>query len=152
MVVAASVIAGSAYWNYTDGIAESESYTSRAIQPVAGDRWTDGFGNTHGVTQDSHTDPVRALIQLEKNVEGVKREIATCVTVPVSQNELNAYLDLAYNIGSEAFCHSTVVRELNQQHYEAACKAILMWDKFHGRTLRGLQLRRQREYRECMTP
>lgn len=132
------------------GIAVNEGYSPTAKPPVKGDVCTDGFGNTIGVKCGDKTDPVRALIQLDQNVETVKSTIARCVHVPVSQNELNAYLSLAYNIGPKAFCGSTLVYKLNLYDYAGACKQILKWDKFHGKTLEGLKLRREREYKTCM--
>ena len=60
-------------------------------------------------------------------------------------------MSLAYNIGSKAFCGSTLVRELNAGNYDAACKQILRWDRFKGQQIRGLTLRREREYQTCIS-
>jgi len=70
--------------------------------------------------------------------------------VPLHQHEYDAFLSLAYNIGSGAFCGSTLVRLLNDRRYCEACDQILRWDKFQGRPLRGLTLRRQAEHRQCL--
>ena len=61
-------------------------------------------------------------------------------------------LQLSYNIGSSGFCGSTLVRKLNAYDYAGACLAIRQWDKFRGQPLRGLTLRREREYQQCITP
>lgn len=76
--------------------------------------------------------------------------IKECVAVPLHQHEYDAYLSLAYNIGPTAFCGSTLVRKLNAQDYTGACREILRWDRFKGQPLRGLTLRREGEYRQCM--
>ena len=132
------------------GIVMSESYTDRAVIPVPGDVPTIGFGTTEGVKLgDKITPPValkRALADLQK-FEGALR---ACVTAPLSQGEYDAYLQLSYNIGSGAFCRSTLVRKLNAGDYAGACQQILVWDKFKGKPLRGLTFRREREYQECM--
>ena len=65
-------------------------------------------------------------------------------------HEFSALVSLTYNIGEHAFCRSTVARRFNAQDYAGGCEAILMWDKVGGRTVRGLTVRRQAEYRECM--
>lgn len=94
--------------------------------------------------------PVRALILLQRDAGGAERAVRRCAPVPMYQHEFDAYTSLTYNIGEEAFCGSTLVRKLNAGEYDAACREILRWDKFQGRTLRGLTLRREREYRRCI--
>jgi lysozyme len=64
--------------------------------------------------------------------------------------EFSAYVSLTYNIGETAFCNSTLARKLRTGDYDGACKEILRWDKVQGRTVRGLTLRRQAEYRQCI--
>jgi lysozyme len=59
-------------------------------------------------------------------------------------------VSLSYNIGTGAFCNSTLVKKLRTYDYEGACKEILRWDKFKGEPLKGLTHRRQREYKLCM--
>jgi lysozyme len=76
--------------------------------------------------------------------------IKQCVKVPLKQNEYDSYLSLSYNIGSNAFCKSTLVKKLNLGDYEGACKEILRWDKAGGRVVRGLTIRREKEYKQCM--
>jgi lysozyme len=66
------------------------------------------------------------------------------------QYEFDAYVSLTYNIGPTAFCNSTLVKKLLAYDYEAACKEILKWDHFKGKPLKGLTLRRQREYNLCI--
>ena len=44
----------------------------------------------------------------------------------------------------------TVARRFNAGDYAGACDAFLMWDKFQGRALRGLTLRRERERAMCL--
>ena len=51
--------------------------------------------------------------------------------VPLYQREWDSFVSLAYNIGPQAFCGSTLVRLLHQTppDYTGACKQILRWDK-----------------------
>jgi lysozyme len=100
------------------------------------------MGDTVTVTQALN----RALVDVQK-FEGA---IKSCVKVPLHQHEYDAYTSLAYNIGSGAFCRSTLVRLLNQQKYDEACKQILRWDFFKGKPLRGLTIRREKEYKQCI--
>lgn len=131
------------------GIAVHEGYRGEAYTPVPGDVPTIGFGETSGVRPGQKTTPERALIALLKEAEEKKRAIQKCVKVPLYQHELDAYVSLSYNIGSAAFCGSTLVKKLNQEDYAGACNEILRWDKFKGKPLAGLTRRRETEYMLC---
>ena len=130
----------------------SESYTDRAVIPVPGDVPTLGFGTTSGVKIGDKTTPPKALARALTDIQKFEGALKQCVKVPLSQNEYDAYLQLSYNIGSNGFCSSTLVRKLNAGDYAGACSAIKQWDKFKGQPLRGLTLRREREYQKCITP
>ena len=127
-----------------------EGYRENAYIPVAGDVPTIGYGTTKGVQLGDKTDPLSALSTAHRDIKSFEGAIKSCVKVPLYQWEYDAYTSLAYNIGSTAFCNSTLVRVLNEGRYEDACRQILRWDKFKGKTLRGLTNRRQEEYRKCM--
>lgn len=131
------------------GIALHEGYSDTAIIPVPGDVPTIGFGSTEGVKPGDRITPPRALARALTDVQKYEGAIKRCVTVPLHQYEYDAYVSLAYNIGPGAFCGSTLVRKLNAQDYAGACLSILDWDKFKGKPLRGLTIRRQAEYRQC---
>lgn len=130
----------------------SESYTDKAVIPVPGDRATIGFGTTDGVKLGDTIKPPQALARALTDIQKFEGALKQCVNVPLSQNEYDAYLQLSYNIGSNGFCNSTLVRKLNAGDYAGACSAIRSWDKFKGQPLRGLTLRREREYQKCITP
>lgn len=132
------------------GIAVHEGYRDRAYIPVAGDRPTLGFGDAQGVKLGDKTDPIRALIRLNQQAEVFQQEMRQCIgNVPLYQYEWDAYVSLTFNIGSGAFCSSTLVKKLQQQDYIGACTQILRWDKFQGRSLAGLTKRRHEEYVKC---
>lgn len=127
-----------------------EGYRDNAYIPVAGDVPTIGFGTTSGVKLGDKTTPEKALSVAMRDVQAFEGALKECVTVPLSQNEYDAYISLSYNIGSNAFCRSTLVRRLNQGDYIWACNQILRWDQFKGKPLAGLTKRRQEEHRKCL--
>jgi lysozyme len=131
-------------------IAVHEGYRGEAYRPVPGDVPTIGFGTTDGVKPGDRIEPVQALVRKLQDVQRFEGALRQCVRVPLHQHEYDAYLSLAYNIGPNAFCTSTLVRRLNAGEYAAACAEILRWDKFQGQPLRGLTLRRQQEHRQCL--
>lgn len=131
------------------GIVAHEGYSEKAYFPVPGDVPTIGFGTTAGVQIGDKINPVQALGRALKDVSQFEGAIRQCVTAPLHQYEYDAYVSLSYNIGSRAFCSSTLVRKLNAEDYAGACQEILKWDKFQGGALRGLTLRRQSEFKKC---
>lgn len=139
LVVSASAIVG---------IAGYESYRGVAYQDIGG-VWTKGFGETSGVKKGDTTTPDRALIQLLISTEKHASEIRQCIKVPLYQYEFDAYVSLAYNIGTGAFCSSTLVKKLNAGDYDGACEQILRWNKVGGKVVQGLTARRQSEYETC---
>lgn len=140
------------------GIVLKEGYTDEAIIPVPGDVPTIGFGTTGGVKLGDKTTPPKALERALQDIEHYEGALKQCVKVPLHQSEYDAYVDLAYNIGPTAFCHSTVVKRLNAKDYAGACEAVLMWRKFRGfdcstpgnRVCSGLWKRRLEEHAKCV--
>ncbi len=131
-------------------LALFEGYTDKAIQPLPGDKWTYGFGTTDNVRKGDTITPPKALERKLADIEKFEGAIKKCVTVPLFQHEYDAYVSLSYNIGSNAFCTSTLVKKLNSGEYDEACAQILKWDKFKGDAVKGLTIRRQSEYKKCI--
>lgn len=101
-----------------------EGYRDDAYIPVPGDVPTIGFGTTEGVKLGDTTTPPKALARALKDVQKFEGAIKQCVKVPLHQYEYDAYVSLSYNIGSGAFCGSTLVRKLNAGDYAGACAHI----------------------------
>jgi lysozyme len=131
-------------------IAANEGFSDHAYIPVNGDVPTIGYGSTEGVKMGDRTTPVEALKTLNRDVAKYEQDIKKCIKVPISQNEFDAYVDFAYNVGPGAFCHSTLNRYLNAGDYVNACHELLRWDRFKGQQLPGLYKRRLQEYNTCM--
>ncbi|MAK91986.1 MAG: glycoside hydrolase family 24 [Oleibacter sp.] len=140
----------------------NEGYTDKAVIPVKGDVPTIGFGTT---TREDGTpvqmgDTITPQVALSRALTDVQRfegALKQCVEVPLSQHEYDAYVSFSYNVGSSAFCSSTLVKKLNQLDYSGACKELLRWVYVSGRDCRlkesgcaGLVTRRQHEYDMCM--
>ena len=136
-------------------IATNEGYRDNAYIPVPGDVATIGFGETINpdgtrVLLGQRTTPEKALKRLGEHVEVYEEAVRTCAPVPMYQYEFDAYVSLSYNIGTNAFCKSTIITKLKLYDYTAACKEILKWDKFKGKALPGLTKRRTEEYKICI--
>ncbi len=137
------------------GIALHEGYNDKAYIPVPGDVPTIGYGNTtyadgSKVQLGDKITRKEATELLGNKVNMFERQVKSCAKVPLAQNEYDAFVSLTYNIGGQAFCSSTLVKKLNTYDYEGACKEILKWDKFRGKSLPGLTKRRTHEYKQCL--
>lgn len=119
-------------------IAQREDYSERAYpDPVHGTRVaTNGFGSTQGVKMGDTTTPVRALIRLRADASEYELALKRCTSAPMYQYEWDAFVALAYNVGTTAVCKnadrtgpSTIVRRLQVFDYKGACDAILLYDR-----------------------
>ena len=115
------------------GIVLHEGYTDRAVIPVKGDVPTIGFGTTTGVKLGDTTTPPKALARALTDVQQFEGALKQCVTVPLAQHEYDALVSFSYNVGSRAFCQSTLVRKLNAEDYAGACAELLRWRFFQGK-------------------
>jgi lysozyme len=141
MVLAASTLVG---------IAVHEGYKEEAYIPVPGDVPTIGFGSTAGVRMGDKTTPTRSLVRLLEEVDSIYAQgVRRCISAPMYQYEFAASVSLAYNIGVNAFCSSTVAKRFNAEDYAGACAAFDMWNKQGGKILPGLVKRRAEERAIC---
>ena len=131
-------------------IAVHESFRGEAYIPVQGDVPTIGFGTTENVKLGDKISVERALVKLMADSSKFEKAVKECAPVPMYQYEFDAYVSLTYNIGSSAFCKSTLAKYLNAGDYKKACEEILRWDKFKGKSLPGLTKRRKEEYIKCL--
>ena len=113
------------------------------------------YGETKGVTLGDTATPEECRQMLAARLErdfgpGVDR----CLTHPVPPQRKAAYVSLAYNIGTEGFCRSSIARKENAGDVRGACNAILLYNKVrssHGLVIsRGLDNRRRAENKICL--
>lgn len=138
------------------GMLVSEGFRDKAYVPVPGDVPTIGFGTTEGVKMGDSITVEQALQRAVRDVTKFEGGIKQCVKVPLYQYEYDAYVHFAYNVGTGAFCNSTMVRLLNAGDYAGACAQFDRWTFFNGRDCRqpgsgcaGLVARRADERAMC---
>jgi lysozyme len=61
-----------------------------------------------------------------------------------------AMLSAAWNIGTGAFCGSTMRRKLDAGDWRGACNELPKWNRAGGRVVKGLVNRRADEQRICL--
>ncbi|NNP75577.1 lysozyme [Acinetobacter sp. Ac_3412] len=112
--------------------------------------WTIGYGTTiypNGVKvkRGDTCTKAQAMSFFQHDLRRFEVVINQAVKVVVNQNQFDALVSLAYNIGETAFKGSTLVKELNTGNYKAAADQFPKWNRGGGKVLRGLVRRRAAE-------
>ena len=128
-------------------IASHEAYSPKPYVDLAG-IWTNGFGNTHNA-QHNVTVP-QALDQLNTNSLEAQAAVTNCITKPLTQSQFDAFVDFTFNVGSNAFCKSTVVKKFNSGDVAGSCGELFRWVYVGKVKVNGLVKRRNDEYKLCM--
>jgi lysozyme len=112
--------------------------------------WTIGYGWTQPVG-DRPVSKEMVITQgvadslLRSGIVQYAKEVAGLVNVDVNQNQLDALIDFAYNLGVKALKSSTLLKKLNAGDYAGAADEFPKWNKAGGKVLRGLVERRAAE-------
>lgn len=111
------------------------------------------FGETRGVMLGDRYTVDQCKVMLGDALVEFETAMRRCLMAPdaIPDKPYTAFLSLSYNIGSRAFCGSTVARRANSGDLRGACEAIPMWNKAGGRVIKGLVNRRAEERRICLS-
>lgn len=86
-----------------------------------------------------------------QDAERFEKAVNNSVTVPLTQDQFDALVIFAFNIGEGAFRSSTLLKALNRGNYDAVPQELLRWNKgtVDGKTvvIDGLTNRRHNEIR-----
>lgn len=113
---------------------------------------TIGYGHTGNVRPEDTITEAEAEKLLEKDLAGFEIGVKKLVKVPLNENQLAALVSFAYNVGLGNFQNSTLLKQLNEGHYELAADQLLRWTKAAGKELAGLVRRRAAERAVFLTP
>jgi lysozyme len=106
---------------------------------------TIGYGSTGPhVHSGDHITPQEAEALLQSDLGRFEQAVEQAALKP-TDNQFAAMVALSFNIGISALLRSTVLREHNAGHYQAAAEAFKLWNKAGGRELAGLTRRRAAE-------
>ena len=108
-------------------------------------RWNADKPLTDAELADMEIDEEEALALLASDVGGAEEAVMDHVHVGLNQNEFDALLSLAFNIGGGAFARSTLLRLLNAGECEAAGAEFARWTRAGPHVLTGLVARRAEE-------
>ena len=129
---------------------EGCSLTAYPDPGTGGKPYTIGFGWTQpvdgvpvhlGMTIDQATADRLLKCGLVQYENGVNQ----LVRVPLTQNQFDALVSFAYNVGLRSLSTSTLLNKLNTKDYAGAADQFRVWTKSAGKTLPGLIRRRNAE-------
>jgi lysozyme len=106
---------------------------------------TIGYGSTTAVKMGDTISQDEAETLLRHDLVRFEECINEHVDVDLNQNEYDALVCFAYNVGCNAVRNSTLLRLLNGGDFKGAALQFKRWDKAGGKPLAGLTRRRQAE-------
>ena len=110
---------------------------------------TIGYGNTYytdgkRVTLlDKEITKVQAFEMFKTIADKFASKVSQLVTSPLNQNQFNALVSLAYNIGTGNFASSTLLKKVNKNHNDTSIELeFKKWNKVNKKEVAGLTKRR----------
>lgn len=82
---------------------------------------------------------------LEQDLEPVQRCVNGAVKVPLTQNQFDALVSFAFNVGNDAFLNSTLLKRLNAGRLDEVPSELARWNRDNKRVVPGLVNRRNKE-------
>ena len=87
-----------------------------------------------------------ALWMLKQTANMFAKDVDTLVTSTINQNQFNALVSFAFNLGVQALTNSTLLRLVKINPTDAnIAKEFLRWNKAGGKVIDGLTKRRIKE-------
>jgi lysozyme len=106
---------------------------------------TIGYGRTSNVKMGDTCTQEQADAWLQEELDHFGSGVVEMIKVEVNQNQFDALVSFAYNVGLGALKGSTLLRLLNEGKHGECGEQFLRWNKAGGTVLAGLTRRRQAE-------
>lgn len=94
--------------------------------------------------------PAECDALLTKHLQPFARSVERSVKVPANAYQKAALISFSYNVGVNAFEHSSVLRNLNAGRYQQACDGLRSWVYVDRVKIKGLVNRREVEREICL--
>ena len=110
--------------------------------------WTIGYGHTDSnVTSGTIISQEQADKLFNQDIKKFEKGVGQMVKVIINQNQFDALVSFAFNLGLGALQNSTLLKKLNTKDYQGAANEFDRWVYGGGKKLEGL-VRRRREEKE----
>lgn len=115
--------------------------------------WTIGYGHTQGVKPGMKITELKAEELLKQDISQFEKDVNNLLKVPVSQNQFDALVCFAFNVGSdidqdltpEGLGDSTLLKRVNMMDFVGASQEFHKWIRSAGEISNGLIRRRKAE-------
>jgi len=130
-------------------IKKWEGLRTKAYQDSGG-VWSIGYGHTAGAGDPK---PVKGMVISQRQAEAIlirdlrhfEAAVTRHVKVALNDNQFAALVSFCYNVGEAAFKRSTLLKKLNQGHYDQVSVELGKWVHVKGKRVSGLVNRRAAE-------
>jgi lysozyme len=107
--------------------------------------WTIGFGFTKGVKAGDRMTMEECERRLTDELREYEAGVLLATGSKVTQNQFDALVSFAWNVGIEGMKKSSVIRFHNAGNYIKAKESFALWNKAGGKVVQGLVNRRAAE-------
>jgi len=141
-----------------EGCAEKQADGSFKAYPdpgTGGEPWTIGWGSTGSdITETTVWTQAQCDARLQSSLTSFSAQVSSLLEggAPTSQNQFDALVDFAYNLGVGNLSSSTLLKLHKQGDYAGAAAQFPLWDHADGKVMPGLQKRRAAEQTLYETP
>lgn len=113
------------------GYAPAASLVSAdTLKNFSGNPWTCGIGQTGaGIDANTYWTDEEVYTRFRQALVKYVGAVNTAITVPTTQNEFDAMVSFAWNVGIAGFKSSSVIKAHNRNNKEAAARAFRLWNK-----------------------
>jgi lysozyme len=130
-------------------VIQWEGWERKSYADIVG-VWTACAGTTRGVKPNTtYTDTQCQSLAARELVE-YGAAISPCLPEVLPTETRAAFVSAAYNIGTQAFCGSSMSRKALAGDLRGACDSLLAWNKAGGKVVKGLDNRRKDERALCL--
>lgn len=132
-------------------IKRFEGFRSKAAELDDG-RWTIGYGHTKTARSGAEVVEADAEALLLYDLINVAHAVNEWTYAPLNQNQFDALVSFAFNIGLENFRRSTTLRRINEGRMLEAALAMELWRRadFEGERIVVDALVRRRAYEKSL--
>jgi len=126
-------------------LKEFEGLRLTKYQDIGG-TWTIGYGSTKkSLVSKGTITKDEALQQLREDISSCEKAVNDLVVVSLTEHQKAALISFVYNLGRTNFAESTLLKELNQGHYNEVPTQLRRWVHSKGKVVKGLKNRREKE-------
>lgn len=112
---------------------------------TGGKPWTIGWGHTKGVKRGDRITQEQVEQFLSDDLALFELSVNSAIKRSMTQNQFDAMVSLAFNIGGSAFAGSTLVKKFNGGNAKGAADEFPKWKNSGGKVMPGLVKRRAAE-------